>query len=46
MLQFFKVDVEWAQRFEDVWLWMDWPDRPAHGDHGIDLVAGNGSPAT
>ena len=39
MLQFFKVDVEWAQRFEDVWLWMDWPDRPGHGDLGIDLVA-------
>ena len=39
MLQFFKVDVEWAQRFDDVWLWMDWPDRPGHGDHGIDLVA-------
>jgi predicted helicase len=39
MLQFFKVDVEWAPRFDDVWLWMDWPDRPGHGDHGIDLVA-------
>ncbi len=39
MVQFFKVDVEWAQRFDDAWLWMDWPDRPAHGDHGIDLVA-------
>jgi predicted helicase len=39
MLQFFKVDVEWAQRFDDVWLWMDWPDRPGHSDHGIDLVA-------
>ena len=39
MLQFFKVDVEWAQRFDDLWLWMDWPDRPGHGDHGIDLVA-------
>ena len=29
MVRFFQTDVEWAQRFDDVWLWMDWPDRPA-----------------
>jgi hypothetical protein len=39
MVQFLKTDVVWADRFEDVWLWMDWPGRPPHGDHGIDLVA-------
>jgi predicted helicase len=40
MMRFFKVDVVWSQRFDDVWLWMDWPDRPTgQGDHGIDLVA-------
>lgn len=39
MIRFFKTDVQWAQRFDDVWLWMDWPDRPQHGDHGIDLIA-------
>src|SRR5579875_1571903 len=39
MAEFFRADVEWARRFEDVWLWMDWPDRPAHSDQGIDLVA-------
>ena len=39
MVRFFQVDVQWTQRFDEVWLWMDWPDRPQHGDHGIDLVA-------
>ncbi len=39
MIHFFKIDVEWVQRFDDAWLWMDWPGRPAHGDQGIDLVA-------
>ncbi|MBN1173819.1 MAG: DEAD/DEAH box helicase [Micromonosporaceae bacterium] len=39
MVQFFKTDAEWSQRFTEVWQWMDWPDRPPHGDHGIDLVA-------
>jgi predicted helicase len=39
MVQFFKTDIVWADRFDDVWLWMDWPGRPPHGDHGIDLVA-------
>lgn len=39
MVRFFQTDVQWAQRFDGIWLWMDWPDRPQHGDHGIDLVA-------
>ena len=35
-------DVYGPQRFKRVWLWMEWPDRQAHGygaDVGIDLVA-------
>lgn len=39
MVSFFRTDAQWAERFDNVWLWMDWPDRPKHGDHGIDLVA-------
>ena len=39
MVQFFRTDVEWSQRFDEVWQWMGWPARPPHGDHGIDLVA-------
>ncbi len=39
MVRFFRTDIQWAQRFDDVWLWMDWPERPQHADHGIDLVA-------
>jgi hypothetical protein len=27
MLQFFKTDLQWSERFADVWLWMDWPHR-------------------
>ena len=35
-------DVYGPQRFKKVWLWMEWPDRQAHGygaDVGVDLVA-------
>ena len=35
-------DVYGPQRFKQVWLWMEWPDRQEHGygaDVGIDLVA-------
>ncbi|MXW59796.1 MAG: DEAD/DEAH box helicase, partial [Acidimicrobiia bacterium] len=35
-------DVYGPDRFENVWRWMEWPDREAHGygpDIGIDLVA-------
>jgi predicted helicase len=39
MVRFFQTDVMWAERFDQVWLWMDWPGRPKQGDHGIDLVA-------
>jgi predicted helicase len=39
MLQFFKTDLQWSERFADVWLWMDWPHRAGRRDNGIDLVA-------
>ena len=44
MRQAFRLhpDVYGPQRFKRVWLWMEWPDRQAHGygvDVGIDLVA-------
>ena len=35
-------DLYGLQRFKNVWRWMEWPDREAHGyggDVGIDLVA-------
>ena len=39
MVQFFKTDVEWSARFDEVWSWMSWPGRPHQADHGVDLVA-------
>ncbi|HZL05223.1 MAG TPA: DEAD/DEAH box helicase family protein, partial [Coriobacteriia bacterium] len=39
MLQFFKTDLLWSERFSDVWMWMDWPERHGRKDMGIDLVA-------
>jgi predicted helicase len=40
MVEFFRTCTLYRQRFEDVWLWMEWPNRPdAHRDNGIDLVA-------
>ncbi|MGY1883973.1 DEAD/DEAH box helicase [Blastococcus sp. SYSU DS0753] len=39
MLQFFKTDLQWFERFSDVWMWMDWPGRNGRPDTGIDLVA-------
>ena len=39
MLQFFKTDLFWTDRFSDVWMWMDWPERHGRRDTGIDLVA-------
>lgn len=36
----FRKDRTYSERFSDVWLWMDWPDRPTNEpDIGIDLVA-------
>ncbi|WP_307858269.1 DEAD/DEAH box helicase [Cellulomonas fulva] len=39
MLAFFKTDVQWADRFADVWMWSEWPERHGRRDNGIDLVA-------
>lgn len=38
---YLKADLEWANRFTDVWLWSDWPGRHGRPDTGIDLVAAN-----
>ena len=39
MLRFFELDPIYADRFDKVWMWNDWPDKGAVGDIGIDLVA-------
>ena len=36
-----RADRTYQERFSDVWLWMDWPDRGNEPDIGIDLVARN-----
>ena len=37
---FLQVDPIWAERFDAVWSWQEWPGRPeGHADTGIDLVA-------
>ncbi|MBR6025233.1 MAG: restriction endonuclease, partial [Firmicutes bacterium] len=36
---FFKNDPLYKQRFDNVWLWQDWPSRGDMPDTGIDLVA-------
>ncbi|MBQ9566339.1 MAG: DEAD/DEAH box helicase, partial [Synergistaceae bacterium] len=38
-LYFFKNDPLYRQRFDEVWLWQDWPGRGDMPDTGIDLVA-------
>lgn len=35
---FLKVDTQWSALYDEVWTWMQWPDRHGH-DTGIDLVA-------
>ena len=37
----FRTDRTYRERFTDVWLWMDWPDRGDEPDIRIDLVAKN-----
>ncbi|TFD11327.1 DEAD/DEAH box helicase [Cryobacterium sp. TMT1-21] len=36
---YLTTDPVWTARFEDVWLWQDWPGRNGKVDTGIDLVA-------
>ena len=39
MAAYLRTDRTWADRYRDVWLWMDWPGRDGKADTGIDLVA-------
>ena len=40
MVRYFELDPMWSGRFDGVWRWTDWPDRPhSRPDNGIDLVA-------
>jgi predicted helicase len=39
VLQYLQVDPLYVDRFSDVWMWSDWPDKGRIGDIGIDLVA-------
>jgi len=36
---YLTTDPKWTARFDEVWLWQDWPDRDGKTDTGIDLVA-------
>ncbi len=36
---FLRSDPLYADKFSDVWLWNDWPDKGRTGDVGIDIVA-------
>jgi len=36
---YLRTDATWTDRFSNVWLWSDWPDRHGKPDTGIDLVA-------
>ncbi|WP_328530108.1 DEAD/DEAH box helicase family protein [Nocardioides sp. NBC_00368] len=38
---YLRSDPEWTAKFEQVWLWPDWPGRDGSRDIGIDLVAKN-----
>jgi len=37
--QFLLTEPQYAERFDEVWMWVDWPGRSARPDRGIDLVA-------
>lgn len=37
--EFLVKDSLWAEKFSDVWMWSDWPERDGRVDAGIDLVA-------
>lgn len=36
---YLSTEPEWTARFDNVWLWSEWPDRGSRTDTGIDLVA-------
>lgn len=37
--QFLATDPVYAAKYDEVWLWQDWPGRDGKSDTGIDLVA-------
>lgn len=39
MVRYFELDPIYADRFSDLWMWNEWPDKGKVGDVGIDLVA-------
>src|SRR5690625_5457700 len=39
MVRYLELDQMYAQRFDAVWRWPDWPGRDGRRDDGIDLVA-------
>jgi len=39
MASYLRTAPEFADRFEEVYLWQDWPGRAGAHDHGIDIVA-------
>ncbi|WP_072691531.1 DEAD/DEAH box helicase [Rhodococcus marinonascens] len=39
MAQYLRLDPLFADRFEQVWMWSQWPGRDGKPDTGIDLVA-------
>jgi len=39
MLEYLNTDPLYKNKYSDIWLWMDWPDRKGRPDTGIDLVA-------
>ncbi|WP_104133046.1 type ISP restriction/modification enzyme [Cryobacterium sp. M91] len=36
---YLTTDPVWTARFEEVWLWQDWPGRDGKVDTGVDLIA-------
>lgn len=39
MVRYFGLDPMLSQQYDQVWRWIDWPDRDGKPDTGIDLVA-------
>jgi len=39
VLNLLRTEPEWMNRFSNVWLWSEWPERAGRPDTGIDLVA-------
>lgn len=39
MASYLRTAPEYAERFDEVYLWQEWPERGNQHDHGIDIVA-------